>query len=175
MPQLGRQVRTGMMLFATAALAAACGQEVPRDATQAVAAVRLTVDQLARYPKWRDGAGRCLCVGLFRDEGVEDFPVSLLADMRARHDWVHNWSECAPYYGHKAKLKGCEAGKTDYVCMVVERSNLPPGTARVLCHAAGEGKAMQYQFVQDEFDVSEKDGIFAARPISQRALVKLYE
>ena len=175
MPQLAHALRTGSALAVCALVLAACGQEVPREAAQAVAPVRLVVDQLSRHSKWRDGAGRCLCVGFFRDEDVEDFPASLLDDMRARHAWVHNWSECAPYYGRKANLNGCGSGKTDYICIVAAGSNSPPGTARVLCHAAGDSKALQDEYLQDEYAVSEKDGTFAARAVSQKALVKLYE
>ena len=174
MAQMDRRLRTGMVVFAGLALLAGCGQNVPQETAQAVAPVRLVVDQLAKHPTWRDGAGRCLCVGHYREDGVEDFPPGLLDDMRARHAWVHNWSECAPYYGRKIKLAGCGGGTADYVCTVVARSNAER-TARVLCHAAGENKVLQDGFLQDEYDVSEKDGAFTARAVGQRALAKLYE
>jgi len=176
MPQVSRPLRTGMVLLAAVSVLSACGRNVPRETEQAMAPVRVVVEQLSKHPKWSNVDGRCLCVGHFGDEeGVEDFPPSLIDDVRSRHTWVHNWSECASYYGRKIKLKGCGGGKTDYICLVVDRSNLPPGTTRVLCHAAGENKALQYEFLHDDYDVSEKDGVFTARPVSQNALMKLYE
>ena len=175
MPQLGRRLRTGTMLLAYAVLLAACGQEARREAETAAVPVRQLVAQLSNHPKWRDGQGRCLCVGLYREEAVEDFPAGLLGAEFARHHWVRNWSECAPYYMRAKGLKDCGGGMTDYVCSVASRTDLPSGTSRVLCHVAGQSKALQTEYLQDEYDVTNRDGAYAVHAVNLKATRKLYD
>jgi len=93
----------------------------------------------------------------------------------ASHPWLRKWSECAPYYGRAKNLKGCSAGMTDFICSVVERSDLPKGTARVLCHVNGEDEALQQEYLQDEYDVTLDNGAYRVRPVSLKGTGKLHE
>lgn len=172
MPQLGRGLRTGM-LVGVALLLAACGREAEREAETAAAPVRQIVARLSNHPEWQGGAEKCFCVGMFRGDVVEDFPAGLLAAEFSRHRWLRNWSECEQHYGRATRLKGCGGGMTDYVCSVAERSDLPAGTSRVLCHAAGESKALQAEYLQDEYDVTRNDNTLVVRPVGQKATAKL--
>jgi hypothetical protein len=150
-------------------LLAACGRNSQREAEIAAAPVRQLVAQLSNHPKWRDGQGRCLCVGLYREETVEDFPAGLLNAEFSRHHWVRNWSECAPYYARAKGMKDCHGGMTDYICSVADRPGLPSGTSRVLCHVAGQSEALQKEYLQDEFDVTSQNGTHTVHAVSLKA------
>jgi hypothetical protein len=74
------------------------------------------------------------------------------------------------------KPKGCAGGLTDFICSVSERSDLPKGTARVLCHVNGESEAMQKAgYLQDEYDVTEDDGTIRVRPVSLKGSGQIHE
>jgi hypothetical protein len=164
-----------MVFLSCSVLLAACGRESRREAETAAAPVRQVVAQLSSHAKWRNGQGRCLCVGLFREEAVEDFPNGLLNDELSRHSWVRKWSDCAPYYARSKGPKGCEGGMTDYICSVANRTDMPSGTSRVLCHVAGQSKALQDEYLQDEYDVTNRDGAYSVRAVSRKAMSKLYD
>ena len=131
------------------------------------------VEKLSARPDWQRQPPRCLCVGLFLNDDVADFPSGVLDDVFARHRWVRNWSECAPMYGKKKGLDDCRGGMADYICSVAERPGLPEGTTRVLCHVAGENKALQDEYLQDEFNVVRQDSGPVAHPVSLKASAKL--
>jgi hypothetical protein len=147
---------------------AACGPSAEREAQTVAAPVRLAVTSLAKMPTWK--TARCLCVGLFRNDTVEDFPAEVLKDEFARHPWLRKWSECAPLYGRSKGLAQCKAGMTDYICSTAERDGLPAGTTRVVCHVNGKN-----ELLSDEYDVTEEGGKMVAHPISVKALPKLDE
>ena len=156
-----------LLVLAAYALLAGCGPGERREAELAAAPVRRVVTALSVHPQWQ--AGQCLCVGLFRGETVEDFPAGILDVEYARHRWVRPWSECAPLYGRKKGLAGCEGGMTDYICGVAERHDLPQGTARVRCHVNGKN-----ELLLDEYDVTGGDSLAVKRVLSN-AFDRLHE
>jgi hypothetical protein len=172
MPQLARALRMGMALTAMLALAA-CGRSEEQEIAVSAAPVRHVVASLAQHGAWK--SGNCLCVGHFREDVVEDFPAGVLDGEFARHPWLRKWSECAPYYGRAKNLKGCAVGMTDFICSVAERSDLPKGTARVLCHVNGEDEALQQEYLQDEYDVTFDNGTYHVRPVSLKGTGILHE
>lgn len=173
MPQLGRRLRMGT-LVAAALVLAGCGQSDRREAETAAAPVRQVVERLSNRPEWV--TGKCLCVGMFREDAVEDFPAGLLQPEFARHAWLHNWSECEPHYSRPDRLNGCGGGMVDFVCSISERRDLPQGTTRVLCHVNGQSEALQKEgYLQDEYDVTLKDGRYVARPVSLKGTSKIHE
>jgi hypothetical protein len=165
MPQIERVLRTGLAL-ATALMLTSCGRNANQEAELAAAPVRHIVAALSQHPNWKPG--KCLCVGQFTGDAVEDFPTGILKPEFSSHPWVRNWSECAPYYGRSHGLAQCNAGMTDYICSVTERSDLPSGTTRVECHINGKN-----ELLFDEYDVAA-DG-FVVRPVSLKASEKLRE
>jgi hypothetical protein len=173
MPQIGRAARLCFVgLLAT--MLASCGRSAEQETALAAAPVRQVAASLARNPAW--APGRCLCAGHFRDEGIEDFPPGLIDGEYARYPFLRKWSECAPYYGRVANFKGCEKGMTDFICSVADREGLPKGTARVLCHVNGESEAMRKAgYLQDEYDVTEKDGALSVKPVSLKGSGKINE
>jgi len=177
MPQIRRTVRLSLTAIALLCLAAAvgsCGRSAREEAELAAAPVGPVAAALAKNPAWRPG--KCLCVGHYRAESVEDFPPGLLADEFARFGFLRNWSDCEPYYGRKAKAKGCEAGLTDFICSVAERSDLPRGTARILCHVNGDSQALQQAgYLQDEYDVTEQDGKLTVTAVSLKGSGRIHE
>jgi len=174
MPQIGRGLRwccAGALLLGTLA---SCGRSARQEVELSAAPVRHVVAAIAKSGSWKPG--KCLCVGHFREEEVEDFPAGLLDAEFARHSFLRKWSECAPFYGMVKKPKGCAAGLTDFICSVSERSDLPKGTARVLCHVNGESEAMQKAgYLQDEYDVTEDDGTIRVRPVSLKGSGQIHE
>jgi len=98
--------------------------------------------------QWKPG--KCLCVGHFREEAVEDFPAGLLDTEFARFGFLRQWSTCAPYYGMVKKPKGCGAGLTEFICSVSERTDLPKYSPRALPR-------------QRRNEAMQKGGIFARR------------
>jgi len=174
MPQIGRGLRwccAGVLLLGSLA---ACGRSERREAEVSAAPVRVVAAAIATSGKWRPG--RCLCVGHFRDEAVEDFPAGLLDAEFARHNFLRPWSACEPYYGMVKKPKGCAAGLTDFICSVSGRTDLPKGTTRVLCHVNGESEAMQKAgYLQDEYDVTPEGDGYRIRPVSLKGSGKIHE
>lgn len=168
MPQLGRALRTGMMLVL--GVLAACGRSEQREAETAAAPVRHVVDRLSNQAKWLKVPAKCLCVGLFRGDDVVDFPAGVLGDEFARHRWLRNWSECAPMYGQKQGLADCRGGMSDYICSVADRPDQPAGTERVMCHVNGEN-----ELLLDEYDVMRNDNGLVVHPVSLKASAKLHE
>jgi len=139
------------------------------------APVRHVVASLSHNGAWKPG--KCLCVGHFREDAVEDFPAGILDAEFAGHPWLHKWSECEPYYGRANNLKGCGGGMVDFVCSVSERTDLPSGTARVLCHVNGQSEALQREgYLQDEYDVTlADDGQYVVHPVSLKGTGKIHE
>lgn len=138
------------------------------------APVRLVAASLAKPGHWT--AGQCLCVAHFGKEAVEDFPVGVLDDEFARHKFLRKWSACVPFYGKMKSLKGCEQGMTDYICAVADRKDMPKDTKRVLCHVNGESEALQREgYLQDEFDVVEKDGRYEVHAVSLAGSEMIHE
>lgn len=171
MPQFGR-VGGMALLVAAALLVTSCGRSKDEETALSAAPVRYVVTSAAG--KWQ--TGKCLCVGHFREDAVEDFPSGLLDAEYARHPWLRKWSQCEASYGQAKRLKGCSGGLTDFICSVSERTDLPHGTARVICHVNGESEAMQKEgYLQDEYDVSTDDGRYGVHPVSQRASDKIHE
>jgi hypothetical protein len=157
-----------LLLLAALAMLAGCGPGERREAELAAAPVRQVLDNLASHPKWQ--AGRCLCVGLFRGEEVEDFPAGLLDEEYAKHRWVRRWSSCAPLYGMAKGLPGCAGGMTDYICGIAEASDPFGGKSRVKCHVNGKN-----ELLTDEYDVTETDGRLAAARVVSTAFNRLNE
>jgi hypothetical protein len=173
MPQIGRGLRWRLLAILALALAA-CGRSAHKEIELSAAPVRHVVASLAKNDQWKPG--KCLCVGHYRDEAVEDFPPGLLDAEFAKHRFLRKWSQCEPYYGRAAKAKGCEGGMTDFICSVAERSDLPSGTARVLCHVNGESEALQKAgYLQDEYDVTEENGSLVVKPVSLNGTGKIHE
>jgi len=173
MPQIGRGLRWSLVPVLALALAA-CGRSADKEVALSAAPVRQVAASLAKNGAWKPG--KCLCVGHYRDEAVEDFPPGLLDAVFAKHPFLRKWSECEPYYGRVAKFKGCEGGMTDFICSVAERSDLPSGTARVLCHVNGESEALQKAgYLQDEYDVTEEGGSLQVHPVSLNGTGKIHE
>lgn len=168
MPQTGRGMRNCLILAVAGLFLAACGPNADQEAQTAAAPVRLAVASLVKKPTWKKA--RCLCVGMFRNDTVEDFPKSVLKDEFAQYSWVRNWSECAPLYGRHKGLAQCKEGMTDYICSTAERDGLPAGTTRVICHVNGKN-----ELLSDEYDVSGQGGSLVVHPISVKALPKLDE
>lgn len=166
MPQVTPALRTGMVLAAAALLLISCGPNDQRQAELSAAPVRRVVAMLSLHPNWKPG--RCLCVGQFNKDAVEDFPAGLLSAEFTAHKWVRNWSECAPNYGRAKGIAQCGAGMTDYICSVAEKPGLPSGTTRVECHINAKN-----ELLFDEYDVSTGDDGFVVRPISQKASERL--
>jgi hypothetical protein len=166
MPQLGSMMRRGLVLAAAALLLASCGRNAEREAELSAAPVHRVVAMLSQHPGWKQG--RCLCVGQFTGDSVEDFPAGLLAAEFARHNWVRNWSECAPNYGRLKGIAQCRAGMTDYVCSVADKADLPSGTTRVECHINAKN-----ELLFDEYDVSRGDGGLVVHPVSLKASERL--
>jgi hypothetical protein len=107
---------------------------------------------------------------------VEDFPAGLLDAEFAKYPFLRQWTACEPYYARAAKAKGCEAGMTDFICSVSERTDLPKGTARVLCHVSGQSEALQKAgYLQDEYDVTEKGGALVVTAVSLKGSGKIHE
>lgn len=173
MPQIGRGLRWCLLAVLALALTA-CGRSADKEIALSAAPVRQVVASLAHNSQWKPG--KCLCVGHYRDEVVEDFPPGLLDAEFAKHPFLRKWSACEPYYGRVAKAKGCEGGMTDFICSVSERSDLPGGTARVLCHVNGESEALQKEgYLQDEYDVREEGGSLVVKPVSLKGTGKIHE
>lgn len=171
MPQIRRVVRLSLVL---ALAVAGCGRSAHQEIELAAAPVRTVAISLAKNPEWKPG--KCLCVGHYREDTVEDFPAGLLDAEFAKHRFLRKWSQCEPYYARKAKAKGCEGGMTDFICSVSERSDLPKGTARVLCHINGQSEALQKAgYLQDEYDVAEKDGALVVTPVSLTGSGRIHE
>ena len=164
MPHFARAMRTGSALAAVALVLASCGRNTQREAELSAAPVRHIVAALSQHPNWKPG--KCLCVGQFNGDAVEDFPADVLKVEFTSHPWVRNWSECAPYYGRARGLAQCKEGMTDYICNVAERTDLPSGTTRVQCHINGKD-----ELLFDEYDVSD-DGL-VVHPVSMKASAKL--
>lgn len=171
MPQVGRALR--LSLVAVLALAG-CGPKTPRESEIAAAPVRLVAATLAKNPEWKPG--KCLCVGEFREDTVRDFPEGVLSEAFAAHRFLRNWSACEPYYHRKAKAQGCEGGMTDFICSIADRQGQPKGTARVLCHVNGQSEALQKAgYLQDEYDITDKDGKLVVKPISLKGTGMIHE
>ncbi len=168
MPQTGRVMRNSLVLAVAGLLLAACGPSADHEAETAAAPVRLAVASLVNKPTWKQS--RCLCVGLFRNDTVEDFPPNTLKDEFARHPWLRKWSECAPLYGSRKSLVQCKAGMTDYICSTAERAGLPAGTTRVICHVNGKN-----ELLFDEYDVTQQGSGLVVHSVSVKALPKLDE
>ena len=162
MPYTARALRMGMVLLALAG----CGRSADEEIALSAAPVHTVVAALSKPGAWKPG--KCLCVGHFREDAVEDFPAGVLDAEYAAHPWLHKWSECAPYYGRVQGPMGCAEGMTDFICSVSERSDLPKGTARVLCHVNGESEALKWQYLQDEYDVTFANGRYSVRPVSRQ-------
>jgi hypothetical protein len=156
-----------------ALLLAACGRSEQEEIAISAAPVRTAVASLAQHHVLKPG--RCLCVGHFREDAVEDFPAGLLEAEYARYPWLHKWSECEPYYGRVQGPMGCSEGMTDFICSVAVRKDLPKGTARVLCHVNGESVALQQEYLQDEYEVTKADGRYRVRPVSLKGSGQLDE
>lgn len=165
MPQIVHVLRTGLAL-AAALILTSCGRNAQHEAELSAAPVKHIVAALSQHPNWKPG--KCLCVGQFTGDAVEDFPSGVLKAEFARHPWMRNWSECAPYYGRVHGLAQCKEGMADYICSVAERSDLPSGTTRVECHINGKN-----ELLFDEYDVTD-DGQ-QVRPVSLKASEKLRE
>ena len=173
MAYFGRAMRTAL-LVAAALLVTSCGRSKDEEIAASAAPVRYVVAGLSRPGAWK--ADKCLCVGHFREDAVEDFPPGLLDAEYARHPWLHKWSECEAVYGRTKRLTGCSGGLTDFICSVSDRTDLPRGTARVICHVNGESEAMQKEgYLQDEYDVTADDGRYTVHPVSQKASDKIHE
>ncbi len=175
MPQIrsGSLLRLRLLPVLVLLLASGCDR-ADQDVARAAAPVRIVAASLAKNPQWKPG--KCLCVGHYREDAVEDFPAALLAGEFARHRFLRNWSACEAFYGRVAKAKGCEAGMTDFICSVSERTDLPSGTARVLCHVNGQSEALQKAgYLQDEYDVTDKDGTLVVSPVSLSGSGKIHE
>ncbi len=173
MPQIGHGLRWRFVAVLALVLTA-CGRSVDKEIALSAAPVRLVAASLAKNSAWKPG--KCLCVGHYRDEAVEDFPPGLLDAEFTKHRFLRKWSACEPYYGRVAKFKGCEGGMTDFICSVSERTDLPSGTARVLCHVNGESEALQKAgYVQDEYDVTEDGDRLVVKPVSLNGTGKIHE
>ena len=173
MPQFGPQLRWRLLPILALTLVG-CGRGAHKEIELAAAPVRHVAAALSQNAQWQPG--KCLCVGHYRDEAIEDFPAGLLDGEFAKHQFLRPWSACEPYYGRAKKAKGCEAGMTDFICSVSERSDLPAGTARVLCHVNGESEALQKAgYLQDEYDVTEENGTLTVRPVSLKGTQKIHE
>ena len=174
MPQIGRGLRWCCAGLLLAGSLAACGRSARHEAEVSAAPVRVVAAAIAKSGQWKPG--KCLCVGHFGNEAVEDFPAGLLDAEFARHSFLRPWSACAPYYGMVKKPKGCGAGLTEFICSVSERTDLPKGTARVLCHVNGESEAMQKAgYLQDEYDVTEENGVLVVKPVSLKGSGQIHE
>lgn len=163
MPQTGHRMRNCLVFGVAGLLLVACGPGGDREAETVAAPVRMAIASLANNPSWKQD--KCLCVGMFRGDTVEDFPPEVLKETFARHPFVRNWSECAPLYGRSKGLAQCKGGMRDYICSTAEREGLPAGTTRVICHVNGKN-----QLLSDEYDVTRQDEGFVARPINVKAL-----
>lgn len=173
MPQIGRPMRCALAGILVLVLAA-CGRSAHQEIELAAAPVRTVSAGLAKNPLWKPG--KCLCVGHYRAEAVEDFPPGLLDAEFAKHRFLRQWTACEPYYARRAKAKGCEAGMVDFICSVAERSDMPKGTARVLCHVSGQSEALQKAgYLQDEYDVTERDSALVVTPVSLKGSEKMHE
>ena len=171
MPQIGRGLR--LSLVAVLVLAGS-GPKTPRESEIAAAPVHQVAASLAKNALWKPG--KCLCVGEYREDTVQDFPAGLLQDDFTAHRFLRPWSACEPFYSRKAKAKGCEAGMTDFICSVAVRDDLPKGTSRVLCHVNGQSEALQKAgYLQDEYDVTEKDGTLVVKPVSLKGTGRIHE
>lgn len=172
MPHFGGMVRTGLLL-AAALVVTSCGRSPEEETALSAAPVRQVVASVA--DKWH--AGRCLCVGHFRQDAVEDFPPDLLRAEFAKHRWLRNWSQCDAHYGNPKSLKGCEGGMTDFICSVSDRADLPRGTSQVICHVSGQSEAMRKEgYLQDEYHVTQAaDGSYIVGSISQKGSAKIHE
>jgi hypothetical protein len=174
MPYFGRGMRT-CLLLAAALLVASCGRSKDEEIAASAAPVRQVVALLSL----RGGmlADRCLCVGHFREDAMEDFPAGVLDAEYARHPWLRKLSTCEAYYGRAKRLKGCSQGLTEFICSVSDRSDLPRGTTRVICHVNGESEAMRKEgYLQDEYYVTQSaDGSYVAGAISRKASDKIHE
>lgn len=168
MPQIGRWLRTSLLLASAGLMLVACGPSGDQEAETTAATIRHTVATLEKNPKWPKD--KCLCVGLFRGEAVEDFPADLLKSEFSRHAWVRNWSECSQLYGKKKGLAQCKAGMSDYICSTAERKDLPAGTTRVLCHVNGKN-----ELLFDEYDVTRQEDGLQVKAVNVKALYKTYE
>jgi hypothetical protein len=172
MPQVGRRWRWKLVLLALAL--AGCGRSAHQEIALTAAPVPAVAARLAANPHWKPG--KCLCVGHYREDAVQDFPAGTLDAEFARHRFLRKWSDCEPFYARRAKAKGCEAGMTDYICSVSARTDLPKGTARVFCHVSGQSEALQKAgYLQDEFDVTEEDGTLKVHPVSLTGSGKIHE
>ena len=156
-------MRNCLILGFAGIVLAACGRDGDNEAETNAAPVRLAVVSLVKNPALR--RDKCLCVGLFRGETVEDFPPAVLKATFAAHPWVRNWSECAPLYGSSKRPAQCKGGMTDYICSTAQREGLPAGTTRVICHVNGKN-----QLLFDEYDVMRQGGGLVAHPVSVKAL-----
>lgn len=172
MPHFWGMVRTGLLVVALLAVTS-CGRSKEEETALSAAPVRQVVATVAG--KWQ--AGRCLCVGHFREDAVEDFPPGLLDAEFSRHRWLRKWSECEAVYGSAKRLPGCSAGLTEFICSVSERSDLPRGTSRVICHVSGESEAMRKEgYLQDEYDVRQaEDGSYVVLAVSLKGSTKINE
>ena len=157
-----------LLVLAASALLAGCGPNERREAELSAAPVLKLVDSLAVHPKWQEG--RCLCVGHFLGEAVEDFPEDMFAGLYARHRWLRRWTECAPLYGKKKGLPMCRVSMIDYICGVTEHPDLPKGTSRVKCFVNGKN-----ELLIDEYNVTEKGGRLEAARVVSTAFQKLHE
>ncbi len=166
MAQFASALRRGLALAGAVLLLASCGRSAQREAELSAAPVRRVVAALSQSPAWQPG--RCLCVGQFTGDAVQDFPPGLLTAEFAAHKWVRNWSECAPNYGRVKGLAQCPRGMSDYICSTSEAAGLPSGTTRVQCHVNGKN-----ELLFDEYNVSRRGGQFVAHPVSLNATRKL--
>lgn len=170
MPQFSPLMRWSLALLL---LAAGCGRSPQEEIALSAAPVRHVAAKLSQSGKWIPG--RCLCVGHFREDAVEDFPAGVLDADYAAHPFLRKWSDCAPYYGRAKSLKGCEEGMTDFICSVSEQAGAS-GAARVLCHINGESEAMQKEgYLQDDYDVTKKDGGYEVHPVNVKGSAKIHE
>jgi hypothetical protein len=173
MPQIGRRLRCAFACLLVVVLAA-CGRSAHREIELAAAPVRTVAANLAKNPLWKPG--KCLCVGHYREDAVEDFPAGLLDAEFAKHPFLRRWTTCEPYYSRRAKAKGCEAGMVDFICSVSERTDLPKRTARVLCHVSGQSEALQKAgYLQDEYDVTDQGSTLTVKPVSLKGSEKIHE
>lgn len=173
MAQLSRAWRTGMALGAVL-FVCACGRSEDEEIGASAAPVRHVASVLAQRRAWTPG--KCLCVGHFREDAVEDFPAGVLDAEFARYPWLKKWSACAPYYGRAKDLKGCEGGMTDFICSISEKAESSSGALRVLCHVNGESESLRREgYLQDEYDVTRGDDGYRVTPVSLKGTHRIHE
>lgn len=173
MPQIGPLMRFSLALVLAAVLFG-CGRSEREETEIAAAPVRALVATLAKDGRWP--ADRCLCVGQYRADEVQDFPAGVLDGEFARHRWLRRWSDCEAHYGALRRPPGCQGGMTDFVCSLTERSDLPHGTARVVCHVNGQSEALQAAgYLADEYDVREENGRLTVHPVSLGGSSRIHE